>query len=293
MKNKRNRSPFFFFNSRLTATVSISLVLFLAGLVLLLFLAATNLTNYVRENLSFDIMLTDDMNETQVNNLQKQIEKSGFARSVEYISKEDAARQMGEELGMDPSEFLGFNPLPALLVVHLDAAYAHVDSIPAMESKIKGISTGVREIEFRRELMELTNNSLAKIGLVILGMAVILLFISFTLINNTIRLTVYSKRFLIHTMKLVGATDGFIRAPFIRSQIGTGICAAVIACMALAGLLFYLFKDRSGIVELAGYQSLALVAATILLLGIIITWTATYFAVNKYIRMKGDDLFYI
>jgi cell division transport system permease protein len=293
MKNKRNISPVTFFNSRVTATISISLVLSLLGLIILLSLYATNLSAYVKESLSFTIILSDDMQESQVHRLLTKLEAAAFTKSAEYISKADAAKQLEADLGQNPEEFLGFNPLPAIIVVHLNSSYANPDSLFVLESQIKAYSTNIKEIEYRKELMKLVNDNLKSVGVILLGLAAFLFIISFALINNTIRLTVYSKRFLIHTMKLVGATSGFIRKPFIRIQIFSGIIAAFIAIGLLAGLLYYVTKDFGNMAELIGLNTLYIVSGSILVLGILISMTATYFAVNKYIRMDGDDLFYI
>lgn len=293
MKNKRKLSPARFFNSKLTATISISLVLFLLGLLLFLFLFANNLSKYVKENLSFDIVLTDEMSETQIIRLQRQLEASDFAKSVSYVSKEDAAKQLEDELGENPEAFLGFNPLPAILVVNLNAQYADADSLPIIEKQIHGFSDEIKNIEYRKELIEKINDNLTKVGFVLLGLSVLLLFISFALINNTIRLMIYSKRFLIHTMKLVGATPGFIRGPFVRSNILLGVFAAIIAMGLLVWLLLYAAVDVQRVTEIISLEYLGVIFGSILLLGIIISYVATYFAVNKYIRMDGDELFYL
>ena len=293
MKQKRSLSSVSFINSKLTATISISLVLFLLGLIILLSLFAKNLSDYVLENLSFDIVLSENMKADQIDRLQKQLEVRSFTKSVEYISKEDAAIQLEEELGQSPEEFLGFNPLPALLVVHLNADYAHADSIPVIEQQIKGLSADIKGIEYQEELINLVNNNLAKVGVVLFGIAALLMVISFALINNTIRLMVYSKRFLIHTMKLVGATNGFIRKPFIKSNIALGIIAAFIAMVLLIWFLFYFIEGVNEISGMISWESMGLVFVSILVLGILISWIATYFAVNKYVHMRGDELYYL
>ncbi|GHT13791.1 cell division protein FtsX [Bacteroidia bacterium] len=293
MKNKRTVSPATFFNSRLTATISISLALFLLGLIILLFLFANNLSTYVKESLSFDIILSDDIKDAQVADLQKKLDKTLFVKSTEFISKADAAKQLEEDLGQSPEEFLGFNPLPAMIVVRLNSQYANTDSLSVIEKQIKGFSTDIKELEYRRELMDLVNDNLKNVGAILLGLSVLLLIISFALINNTIRLTIYSKRFLIHTMKLVGATSGFIRKPFIRAHIFSGIIAALIAIALLIWLLQYVAKDFSSIPEIINWNTLYIVFGSVLILGVVISITATFLAVNKYIRMDGDDLFYI
>ena len=293
MKQKRNLSPVNFFNSKLTAMISISLVLFLFGLIISISLFAKNLSDYVKENLSFNIVLSDNMENEQISQLQKRIEAEEFTHSVEYISKEDAAKQLGTELGQSPEEFLGFNPLPSILVVRLNAEYANTDSIPAIEMQIKGLSAQIKGIEYQEELMALVQENLTKIGVVLFGVTILLLVISFALINNTIRLMVYSKRFLIHTMKLVGATNGFIRRPFIRSNMALGVVASFIAMFLLLWFLLYFIGDLNKISGLIGWESLLIVFGITLVFGLLISWVATYFAVNKYLRTRGDDLYYI
>jgi cell division transport system permease protein len=293
MKNKRAISSVTFINSKVTATISVSLALFLLGLIILLFVFATNLSTYVKESLSFDIVLSDDAKPAQVNRLLERLKTTPYVKSTEFVSKEAAAKQLAADIGENPEAFLGFNPLPAMIVVHLNAQYTNVDSLAKIETKIMGFSTDIKTIEYRKELMQLVNENLAKAGVILLGLAVFLLFISFALINNTIRLTIYSKRFLIHTMKLVGATSGFIRKPFILNNILSGVIAAFIANGLLVWMLSFVASDLAGVSELINLTALSIVFGCVLLLGICISITATFFAVNKYIRMDSDDLFFV
>jgi cell division transport system permease protein len=247
--------------------------------------------------MSFDIVLSDDTKDPQINQLMNHLKTSPFVKSAKYISKDDAAKELAPEIGQDPSAFLGFNPLPAMIVVNLNASYAKTDSLPVIEKYIRGFSSNVNEIQYRQELLQLANNSLTKASLVFLGLAILLLLISLVLINNTIRLTVYSKRFLIHTMKLVGATAGFIRRPFIRSFIVSGIISALIANVLLTWLLFYFVNsftgNISGITELINIHALYFVYGCVFVAGIIFSAISVHFAVNKYVSMKNDDMFYI
>lgn len=293
MKNKRSITPASFINSKITATISISLVLFLLGLIILLSLSANNLSTYVKETLSFDIVLHDEASDAQIQQLQKKLENSPFAKSVSFRSKADAAKQLEADLGQNPEEFLGYNPLPAMLIVNLNAPYANIDSLAVVERSIKGYSNNIQEVEYRKDLMQVVNENMRKVGVLILGLAVLLLFISFALINNTIRLTVYSKRFLIHTMRLVGATGRFIKKPFIRTNIAQGIIAAFIAMAGIYGLLMYLMSDIRELEGLIDLKGMAIIFICVLVLGIAISYIATHMAVNKYIRMKGDDMYYI
>ena len=293
MKNKRSISPVAFINSRVTATISISLVLFLLGLIILFALIAKNFSSNLKESFSFDIILSDNIKDSEVKSIIKQLEVSDFVKSAEYISKAEAAKQLAIDIGHDPMEFLGFNPLPALIVVNLHSEYTNPEKFPEVEKQIKGLSSNINSLEYRKELLELVNDNFKKVSVILLGLAALLLIISFALINNTIRLTVYANRFLIHTMKLVGATAGFIRRPYIRLQVFSGMVASIIAIAFLYWGLFYISKDIKEIREIIDINSLIFIAGSIFILGIIISLIATYFAVNKYIRMEGDDLYYL
>ena len=293
MKNKRSISPATFINSRATATISISLVLFLLGLIILFALITKNLSSNVRENLTFDIILSDNIKETEVDNMIKQLESTNFVKSTEYISKETAAKQLEADLGQNPEEFLGFNPLPGMIVVKLNSEYTDPEKFSEVEKHIKRLSPNIRSMEYRKELLDLVNDNFQKLSFILLCLVALLLFISFALINNTIRLMVYSNRFLIHTMKLVGATAGFIRKPYIRAQTISGMIAAVIAIAFLYWGLYYVSNDIDEIWKVIDRNSLIFIGGSVFVLGLLISIIATYFAVNKYLRMDGDDLFYI
>jgi cell division transport system permease protein len=256
-------------------------------------LLAKNLSTYIKESLSFDIVLSDNVRETEVNRIIRDLEAADFVKSTEYISKEAAAKQLEADIGQNPEEFLGFNPLPSLIVVRLHSEYTHPEKFAEIENQIKALSPDIANMEYRKELMELVNDNFRKISIILLGVASLLLIISFALINNTIRLMVYANRFLIHTMKLVGATAGFIRKPFIRSQVFSGIIAAIIATTLLFWGLFYISKDISEIWNLIDQNVLIVVAGSVFFLGIFISIIATYFAINRYLRMEIDDLFFV
>ena len=293
MKNKRANSPATFINTRVTATISISLVLFLLGLIILLALMAKNLSSYVKESLSFDIVLSDDIKDAEVNRIIKELNAADFVKSTEYVSKETAAKQLEADIGQNPEEFLGFNPLPGLIVVRLHSEYAVPEKYPEIETQIKGMSQDIDTVEYRKELMTLVNDNFQKIGIILLSVALLLLIISFVLINNTIRLSVYANRFLIHTMKLVGATGSFIRKPFIKKQIFSGVIAALIAVCLLFWGVFYISEDMNDIWKIINLNTLYIVAGCVFVLGILISLSTTYFAVNRYLRMDGDDMFFI
>ena len=299
MNHKRTGSSMTFINSKVTVIVSISLVLFLLGVILMLTIFADKLSVYMKESLSFDIILSDETELPQVNSLLMQLDDAPFVKAAKYISKDEAARQY---IGEDPSKFLGFNPLPSIIVVNLNARYAEADSIPVIEKAIKNFSTNINSIEYRNDLLQMVNNNLKKLGIIFLIVAVVLFIISLVLINNTIRLAVYSKRFLIHTMKLVGATPGFIRWPFVRTNIFVGIISAIIANGLLIGFLYYIagkLGDASvgggitRISEIIDLNSLSVVLGIVMILGIMIAVVTTFFAVTRYVRMENDNLYYV
>ena len=292
MADYRKVSTASFFHSRLTSIISIALVLFLMGLIMLMGLLGNQLSVYVKENLSFSIVLKDNLKETDIKKMQNKLDALPYIKSTTYISKEQAAKELEEELGENPETFLGFNPLQASIEVKLHADYANPDSLRHIEQQIKRYTT-VDELLYRKDMMEMVHNNMQRLGMILLALAAVLTLISFVLISNTIRLLIYSKRFLIHTMQLVGATAGFIRAPFIRYNIVSGLIAAFLAIMLLTGALYYLQNELDGFIQLLDIHTLLIVDGAVLLLGILLSTLATVFAVNKYLRMKVDQLYYI
>ena len=281
-----------FFNARLTSTISIALVLFILGLIALIGIMASEISMYVKENIGFSIVLKDNLKEYEINRMKQQLEKTKFVKSVTFLSKDEALKELTAELGENPEEFLGFNPLQASLEVKLKAQYANADSLQWIEKKLNAYS-GISEIAYRKDLIQLVNENVKRIGAVLLLLAAILMVISFALISNTIRLSAYSKRFLIHTMKLVGATPAFIRRPFIVSNIVNGIVASVFAIGMLTGCIYYLSTAVENFSILMSLDYLISVYLIVFILGIFLTAISAYFAVNKYIRMNHDDLYYV
>ncbi len=292
MADNKKISSISFFNSRLTSIISIALVLFLLGLICLMGLLGNKLSVYVKENLSFSIILKDNQKEADIKMMQKTLDAQPFIKSTEYISKEQAVKELEEELGENPETFLGFNPLLASIEVKLHSEYANPDSMAVIEKKIKSY-TSVSDLLYRKDMMELVNENMKKISIILLGLAILLMTISFVLISNTIRLLIYSKRFLIHTMKLVGATPGFIRAPFIRYNLVSGVFAALLAILMLTSALYYLQQELSGFIQILDLTTLLAVCGVVLMLGILLSVVATIVSVNKYLRLGVDKLYYI
>lgn len=292
MVNNKKVSAVSFFGSRLTSVISISLVLFLIGLVLLIGMLGNKLSVYVKENISFSIVLKDNQKETDIKRMQKSLNALPFIKSTEYISKDQAAKELEEELGENPETFLGFNPLQASIEVKLKSEYANPDSLSLIEKRIKRY-TSVSEILYRKDMMEMVDSNMKRVTIILLGLAIVLMLISFVLISNTIKLLIYSKRFLIHTMKLVGATPGFIRRPFVRYNIVSGMFASILAILMLTGVLFMLQRELDGFFQVIDMNTLIIVYGSLFMLGILLSIVATVVAVNKYLRMNVDKLYYI
>lgn len=275
----------------ITSSISTTLVLLLLGLVVFFVLTAHNLSVYVRENISFSVLISDDMKEADILKLQKKLNQEPFVKQSEYISKKQALKEQTEAMGTDPEEFLGYNPFTASIEIKLHSDYANSDSIAKIEKMIKK-NTNIQDVLYRKELIDAVNDNIRNISLVLLALAVVLTFISFALINNTIRLAIYSKRFLIHTMKLVGASWGFIR-PFLRKNVWSGILAAIVADSILMGTAYCAVTYEQELLQVITPEVMLIVCASVLAFGIVITWLCAYFSMNKYLRMKANSLYYI
>lgn len=292
MKDKNSyKSTSFFDMQFITSSVSTTLVLLLLGLVVFFVLTAHNLSVYVRENISFSVLISDDMKETDILKLQKKLNKEDFVKESEYISKKQALKEQTEAMGTDPEEFLGYNPFTASLEIKLHSEYANSDSIAKIEKMIKK-NSNIQDVLYRKELIDAVNENIRNITLVLLSLALVLTFISFALINNTIRLAIYSKRFLIHTMKLVGANWRFIRRPFLRRNIWSGVLAALIADAVLMGTAYWAVTYERELIQVITPEVMLIVCGSVLVFGVVITWLCAYFSINKYLRMKANALFY-
>ena len=293
MKNKnKNNSVSYFDMQFITSSISTTLVLLLLGLVVFFVLGAHNLSIYVRENINFSVLISDDMKEADILKLQKKLDKEPFVKQTEDISKKQALKEQSEAMGTDPEEFLGYNPFTASIEIKLHSDYANSDSIAKIEKMIKK-NTNIQDVLYQRELIDLVNDNIRNISLVLLALAVVLALISFALINNTIRLAIYSKRFLIHTMKLVGASWGFIRRPFLRRNIWSGVLAGIMADAILMGTAYWLVSYEPELIRVITPEVMLLVSGSVLIFGVVITFLCAYLSINKYLRMKASTLYYI
>ncbi len=278
-------------SSYLTTMVSITLVLLMLGVLGLIILHAQKLSDHVKENIAVRIMMKEDAREAEIIQLQKVLDASAYVKSTEYITQEMAAKEMKEGLGEDFVSFLGYNPLPPSIDLHLKADYANIKSIESIEKELLA-NPGVKEIFYQKPLVQAINKNLRRISLVLLGFSGLLLIIAVALINNTIRLSVYSKRFLIRSMQLVGATRGFIRRPFIYKGIFQGIYSAFLAILILVGIIYVSVKELPELLELQDINLFIILFSSIILCGILISWLSTFFAIHKYLRMRTDDLYF-
>ncbi len=292
MSGKKKVSTARFLNAKITSTISISLVLVLLGITILILFMGNGLSRFVKENMSFNVMLSTEVKDAEITRIRKSLDAQPFVRSSRFISKEEAKEQLIKDLGEDPEELLGYNPAQDCIEIFLHSEYANSDSISVINKVIRQ-DNNVTDLLYQQEAIDLINENLSKVMTVLLVLAAILLFISFTLIRNTIRLSVYSKRFIIHTMRLVGATAGFIRKPFVVNNIITGVIAGVIADLIIFGLIVYFSKEYADIQPIISNVDIAIIFGLVILLGIIISTVATAFAVNRYVKMKSDQLYYV
>ncbi|MCD7710099.1 MAG: permease-like cell division protein FtsX [Porphyromonadaceae bacterium] len=282
-----------FFGARLTSTISTSLVLFLLGIIALMTVMATQLSLYVRENMGFSVVLDENVTEAQVKGLEKQLTAAPYARMVHYISKADALQELCAELGENPEELLGYNPLRPSFEVKLHSDYADAVQLARIDSTLRRNYPYIKSVSYQKEFIGLVNDNLRLIGIILLGIAVVMAVISVVLIANTVSLAAYSKRFLLHTMVLVGATPSFIRRPFVRAHMVNGFFGALIANGILWGGVYYLCKELSGFSSLLDKRMMLFIAVGLLVAGVLLSWLAARIAVGRYLRTGRDKLYYI
>jgi cell division transport system permease protein len=276
--------------SYLSTIVSITLVLYVLGLLGIIIMHTHKLSEHIKENIGFSIILMDNARMADINHLQKSLDGFESVKSTEYISKEKAAEELIAELGEDFVQFLGYNPLFPSIEVKLNAAWANPDSLAVFEASVLK-SNIVKEVDYQKNLVHIVNENLQKIGFALLLFGLLLLIIAFTLINNTIRLSVFSKRFLIKSMQLIGATQSFIRRPFVFKGIMQGMFGSVIAIVLLLASLYGAQKSVPELIDFQDIEMLFSIFVLVIILGIVISWISTWFAVKKYLRIKTDNLY--
>lgn len=279
------------FRSWITSTVSISLVLLMLGALLLILVNAGRLSDYVREQIGFTLVLNENLKEADIARLEKGLAASDYVKSTRYIDKETAVEELTRDLGEDFMGFLGYNPLFASIDVKLFASYTNSDSLQIIEREFLQYPQ-VKEVYYQKDLLGAINDNVKKISIFFSIFSALTGFIFISLINNTIRLSLYSERFTINTMQLVGAARSFIRKPFLKRGLSLGIFGALIANVFLVVFMYGFRKELEGIIDPASFWILGPVLFTVIMLGIVISYVSTWLAVNKFLKMKFDELFY-
>lgn len=275
-----------------TLCISTAMVLVLLGLVVMSVFTARNLSSVVKENLVVTMVLEQDMTNPEAQQICRKLNARPYINHLEYISKERALKEGTKDLGVDPLEFAGVNPFLSSIDVTLKADYANTDSLRWITKELEAYPK-VSEVNYQHDLIERVNRNIAKIGIVLLALAVLLTFISFSLISNTVRLGIYARRFSIHTMKLVGASWGFIRGPFVRRAVVVGLVAALLACIVLGGTVYGLYHYEPEILSVLTWEVMLITGVSVFLFGIIITAFCANISVNKFLKMKAGELYKI
>lgn len=277
--------------SYISTVVSITLVLYVLGLLGIIIMHTHKLSEHIKENIGFSIILMDNARADDIRNLQKNLDELPAVKATDFISSEKAAEELMAELGEDFITFLGYNPLFPSIEVRINAAWANTDSLEVFEKNVMQ-SRIVKEVDYQKNLVHIVNENVRRIGVALLLFGALLLVIAFSLINNTIRLSVFSKRFLIKSMQLIGATQSFIRKPFLIKGVIQGVIGSAIA---VALLLASLYGARQSVPELIDFQDMQMLFTLFLLvlaLGMVISWISTWFAVKKYLSIKTDNLYF-
>lgn len=279
------------FKSWITSLISISLVLTMLGLLGIILVNGRQLSDYVREKIGFTLVLNDNIKPASIKKLQETLNKSKFVKSTRFVDKETAGKELTEQLGEDFTGFLGYNPLFESIEVKLYANYTNADSLRFLEKKFLEYPQ-VKEVYYQKDLVQIINENIKKITLFVLIISALLTIIFIALINNTIRISVYSQRFTINTMQMVGATNSFIRRPFLKQSLLMGIYGSIIANTLLFMGIYLYRNELQGLISSEAFYPIGIVFAAIFILGLLFSYLSTYFAVNKFLRMKFDEMFY-
>ena len=274
----------------LTSTISTTFVLILMGLVIICALTARRLGESVRQSLAVSVMMTDEAGNAEGRALKRQLEHQPWVKDITLITCEQALKEQTEAMGQDPTEFLEKNPFPPSLEMHLQADYACTDSLLWISKRLKNHKM-VSEVVYQKDLVESLNRNLHKVAYILLGMAVLLGLVTLVLINNTVRLSVYSRRFIIHTMRLVGASWGFIRRPFMSRALWIGLSAGILADAVLLGGWHALLQYDSSMIEYVTVENICITALSVLVFGLLLTLLCTFVSVSHYLGMREGEMY--
>ena len=278
-------------NAYLSSVISISLVLLLVGVASMLLVNAKGVSDYFKENMQVSVLMKQNVSEEDAMAFCDRLENERYIRSTVYVSREQGERDLARQLGDDFLDIFETSPIPVSIDVTLTAEYVSSDSLEVVRAELSE-SPLVDEVNYQRSLVDALNANLSRISLILAFFIALLLFISYVLINNTVRLNVYARRFTIHTMKLVGATRSFIRAPFLVQAAFQGIFSAFLAIIALLGILFFMRSEFEQMFEIFRLELLLMVMGIVMVSGLLICLTSTYFVVNKLVSLKKDELYY-
>jgi|TARA_B100000959_G_scaffold82103_1_gene87364 cell division transport system permease protein len=267
-----------------------SLVLFVLGILGFLLINANRLSNHVKQNIGFSVMIKEGVKDVDIMQLQKLIDSKAYSLATDWVSKEDAATELQEQLGEDFISFLGYNPLLESIDIKLKATYANPDSLLVLQEELTKNDL-IHEVFYQKDLIEKISKNMRKMSIFLLSFFFLLFIISFTLINNTIRISVYSKRFLIRTMKLVGATNKFIKGPFLSDSIYNGVYSSLVTICMLLAVFQLLQSDMPDFLNIQDLKSMGIIFASIFVAGILFTWLSTFFALRKYLRIKESEIY--
>ena len=274
----------------MSIVISMSLVLFVLGILGFLLINANRLSNHVKQNIGFSVMIKEGVKDVDIMQLQKLIDSKAYSLATDWVSKEDAATELQEQLGEDFISFLGYNPLLESIDIKLKATYANPDSLLVLQEELTKNDL-IHEVFYQKDLIEKISKNMRKMSIFLLSFFFLLFIISFTLINNTIRISVYSKRFLIRTMKLVGATNKFIKGPFLSDSIYNGVYSSLVTICMLLAVFQLLQSDMTDFLNIQDLKSMGIIFASIFVAGILFTWLSTFFALRKYLRIKESEIY--
>lgn len=290
LKMEEKKSKISYFSANVTPIISVSLVLLLLGIVAMLGIAANSLTDYVKENIGFDVVMKNDASQQEIDALKQMWTKAPYVASVKYISKEDALQSWEKETGENLMEVIGVNPLSSEFEVRVKPQYVSVDSLNRIEYALSQ-NKSIDSVKMHKDVVEKINSNVNSVVLVLGAVLVLLVIISFVLINNTVRLAVYSRRFIIYTMKLVGATPGFIRRPFVLTNVVNGLIASLVAMAMLCGLMYYVVEVNYDYANLIEVKHIVVVCAGLMVVGVLMCALAALLAANRFISLNYDELY--
>lgn len=286
----KKRNPYFG-TQFITATISTTLVLVLLGIIVLFVLSAHNLSNHVKENINVSVLISDELDSLQIQQMEESFAKAPYTKSIQYVSKSDALKEQTEAMGTDPTEFLGFNPFTASFEIKINADYVNPESLNTIVKQIKS-NSDIVDVIYSKDMIQSVNDNIRKVSIILLVIAALFTYISFALINNTLRLAIFSKRFIINTMKLVGASWGFIRRPFLIQSLVLGLISAILATGTLLACLYVLQQYEPQIVTVINLNVVLIVVGSVFAFGVLITFLCSLFSLNKYLKMNRNELYY-